>query len=254
MREDLTILIDKIDQLSTMVEEQGKQISALENSQNNGKPLYQKIDLLIEHNDRQLAKEREAEELKNDLLPIANQMIKLTIDELADIGSDFQIEDLLFLLKRLLRDTQLLVGLLDRLESSVELFDEIGVIGQQVFNQAVFQLDEMERKGYFAFAREGMNVFDRVVTEFSEEDVKALGDNIVTILTTVKNLTQPEIMELTNNALNAATETEITDEDISIFRLMKDLSDPQVRKGMARLINIVKALADQPVTKQKNTQ
>ena len=45
------------------------------------------------------------DELRRDLMPIANQMIKLTIDELAEIGSEFQAEDLLFLLKRLLRDT-----------------------------------------------------------------------------------------------------------------------------------------------------
>ena len=37
-------------------------------------------------------------------------------------------------------------------------------------------------------------IADRVVTEFTEEDVKALGDNVVTILNAVKEMTQPEVM------------------------------------------------------------
>ena len=37
-------------------------------------------------------------------------------------------------------------------------------------------------RGYFEFIKESQNVVDKVVTSFSKEDVKALGDNVVTIL------------------------------------------------------------------------
>jgi uncharacterized protein YjgD (DUF1641 family) len=53
-------------------------------------------------------------------------------------------------------------------------------------------------------------------------------------------------MSLTKNALEAFQDQDISDEDVSMWALMKDLSDPKVRKGMARLINMVKVLADQP--------
>jgi len=190
--------------------------------------------------------QEELNELKVDLIPVANHMIKLSIDELADIGNEFQAEDLLFLVKRLLRDTHLLVSLLDRLEAGVDLIEETQQIGQGVFNQAVITLDRLERSGYFNFAREGWKVVDRIVTEFSEEDIQALGENIVTIINTVKNLTQPEIMSLTNNALKAFQEEPVTDKDISMLALLRDLSDPQVRRGLARLLNLVKVIADQP--------
>jgi uncharacterized protein YjgD (DUF1641 family) len=104
----------------------------------------------------------------------------------------------------------------------------------------------MEREGYFNFARGSWRIVERIVNEFDEEDVNALGDNIVTILTTVKNLTQPEIMEMTNNALSAFQEEPLPEGDVSIFQLLRDLSDPQVRRGMSRLMNMVKVLADQP--------
>jgi len=100
----------------------------------------------------------------------------------------------------------------------------------------------MERQGYFGFAREGWRIMERIVTEFTEEDVRVLGDNIVTILTTVRNLTQPEIMALANNALRAIQEDITETEKVSTWALIRELGNPKVRRGMVRMINILKAL------------
>jgi len=247
---DLASLHEKIDLLTATVEEQRQRLEVLESSTNGH--LMAKLDYLVAQAKDQRRFQDEMEELKRDVVPIANHMIKLTIDELAEVGSEFQAEDLLFMLKRLLRDTRLIVDGLDRLESMAELFDETQLLSKQVFNQAVATLDRMERDGYFTFARGGWRIFERVITEFGEEDIDALGDNIVTILTTVRNLTQPEIMAMTNNALGALQTGALEDENPSLWALMRDLSDPKVRRGMARLLNMVKVLADQPSGPSKN--
>lgn len=208
--------------------------------------LHQKIDYLTEQLDEQRKRQREFDELKQDMIPIANHMMKLTIDELADIGSDFQAEDFIFLMKRLLRNTHSLIRLMDYLEAGVGLTEEISLLGTQMFNNLVETLDRLEHEGYFGFLNEGWNIVERIVTEFSEEDVKALGDNIVTILGTVRSMTQPEILNLANNAIGAIEATPVEEQDISTLGLLRELSDPQVRRGMARLLNIVKTLADEP--------
>lgn len=214
--------------------------------------LHEKVDRLTVLVEAQNKRQRAMEELGQDMLPIANHMIKLSIDELAEIGNDFQLEDLLFLLKRLLRNTHNLVEILDRMESLMGLSDEMNIIGKQVFHQAVEQLDRMEREGYFAFARGGWYIMERIVNEFNEEDVRALGDNIVTILTTVRNMTQPEVLSLANNAIGAISDGAPEGESLSAWALMRELSDPKVRKGLARMLNLVKALADQPPSTSKN--
>lgn len=243
---DMTQLHTKIDQLTAQVQAQQTQIELLVPKDNGYQQLDDKLDAVIAYVDEQHRRQAEMDEFKNDVLPIANHMVKLSIDELAEIGSDFQLEDMFFLVKRLLRDVNLLTDLLGRMEGAVELFDEVQVIGNQAFHQAVLELDRMEREGYFNFARSGYQVIQRIVEEFDEDDVSALGDNIVTILTTVKNLTQPEIMDLTNNALSAFNEEPVPDGNVSVFQLLREMSDPKVRRGMARLLNMVKVLADQP--------
>lgn len=203
--------------------------------------LHQKIDLIAEQLEAQQRRQLELQDLQHDLLPIMNHMIKLSIDELAEIGNEFELEDLLFLLKRVLRNTRLIRRLMDMVEGGAGLLDELEPIGMQAFSTTVATLDRMEREGYFAFAQEGWHIFERIVTEFSEEDVRALGDNIVTILTTVRNMTQPEILSLANDAISAINPQEEI-EDVSTLRLIRELGDPRVRRGMARLLNMVKAL------------
>jgi hypothetical protein len=71
------------------------------------------------------------------------------------------------------------------------------------------------------------------VSEFGEKDIDALGDNIVTILATVRNLTQPEIMAMTNNALGAL-QTDAAVDEVPSMCLCFVISRSKVRRGMAR--------------------
>ncbi len=214
--------------------------------------LHEKVDVLMGYMDEQRKRQQAMDELKDDLVPIANQMISLSIDELADIGSEFRGEDLLFLLKRVLRDTHLMIKALDQLEAIMGITDEVEILGKQVFNSMVEQLDVLERKGYFAFANQGMEMMERIVTEFDQEDVAALSDNIVTILKTVRNMTQPDIMALANQSVDALRTPPASDGPMSTWQLLKELSDPKVRIGMSRMLNLLKTMGDQPTTNSEN--
>ena len=252
MDSEMALLHQKIDLLTVTVEAQRQRLDMLETSPDGNALLLEKLNYLVQQAEAQSRSREEMNELKRDLLPIGNQMIKLTIDELAEIGSEFQAEDLLYLVKRLLRDTHLLTQMLDQLEAAAGLLDESSRIGKQVFNQSVAALDQMEQQGYFAFARGGWRVFERVVGEFSEEDLNALGDHIGMVLDLVKRLTQPEFLALADNALNALQTEPAGEGKVSLWALMRELSDPQTRKGMARMLEVVKVMADKPAATSAN--
>lgn len=219
--------------------------------------LHEKIDTLSEQvavltaqADIQQRRQQEFDELKADMIPIFNHMVKLSIDELAEIGYEFQVEDLAYLLKRVLRNTPLILTMFDRFEAIMGIADEAEQLGKQVFNYTILELDRLEREGYFGFAREGLTIFQKVVNEFSEEDVRALGDNIVTILTTLRKMTQPEIMALANNAVGAIQEDIPGSQKVSTWTLLRELGNPKVRRGMVRMINLLKALDEQSTLKE----
>ena len=95
--------------------------------------------------------------------------------------------------------------LLDQLESVTDLLETVGPLANEGFDKADRTCwTSWSSKGYFGFARGGMRIVDNVVTSFSEEDVDRLGDNVVLILNTVKEMTQPEIMSFVRNTLQVA--------------------------------------------------
>lgn len=243
MDNELARLNQKIDALTQVIQAQEKRLQELEGNGNGH--IHQKLDYLVDRMEEYWTRQEAMEELRNDLIPIANHMIKLSIDELAEIGSEFQVEDLLFLLKRLLRDTPLLVDLLNRVESMADLFDELQPIGNQAFSQAITALDHLERQGYFTFARASGRILERIVTEFGEEDVNALGDNIVLILNTIKEMTQPEIMNFVRNTLLIAEKEIEKPVDTSYIGLMRQMQDPAVRRGLALTMRVLHVVGSQ---------
>ena len=184
-------------------------------------------------------------ELVRDLTPIANQAFQLTIEQLEEIQEYIDLGDLLRLLKRLLRNGRNLDKMLDQLESLMDLADTMSPLADDMFGKAVDTLAEMEHKGYLAFARGGMQILDTVVTSFTEEDVRRLGDNIVLILNTVKDMTQPEIMNFVHNTLLVAEREVEKPVDTSLLGLLRQMNDPAVRRGLALTMRVLQVVGAQ---------
>jgi uncharacterized protein YjgD (DUF1641 family) len=110
---------------------------------------------------------------------------------------------------------------------------------------ATGKLGEAHERGYFAFAKGVGGIADRVVTSFTEEDVSALGDNIVLILNTVKDMTQPEIMGMLQRTIHTVQEQEEPSEPPSMIGLLKEMRDPDVRRGLGRLLAVLRSMGQE---------
>jgi uncharacterized protein YjgD (DUF1641 family) len=145
------------------------------------------------------------------------------------------------LLKKLLRNTRNISRLLTQLESAEGLFKDLQPLGKQMFDQLLDTLNELDQKGYFEFFRESVKIVDTIVTSFSVEDVQSLRDNITSILLTVKNMTQPEMLSTIDNALGFFRKMDITvEKDISYFQIMKELRNPEVKQGIVFMLEFLK--------------
>jgi uncharacterized protein YjgD (DUF1641 family) len=207
------------------------------------------LTLLLEEQ-RQM--QRPVEELVAEAGPLAKLAMSKATQKMAEMDGQFTLEMLAAFVQRLMLNLPRLNKLLDLLEAGTDLLDEAGHLSKPLMATATATVADLERRGYFAFAQEGQRVMERVVTEFSPEDVRALGDNIVTILTTVRNMTQPDIMALANNAVDSLHAPEPSLEDATPWALMREVNDPQVRKGLARLLRMVKSFAEQPNAVRNN--
>jgi uncharacterized protein YjgD (DUF1641 family) len=96
---------------------------------------------------------------------------------------------------------------------------------------------------------------DNVVTSFTPEDVKNLGDNVVTILNTLKNLTQPDMLQTINNTIGVYKQLDVQiPEKVSLFSLIKEINTPEMKRGLAFAITFLKNVANQPSVSAHTTE
>lgn len=212
--------------------------------------LNQKIDILTtqvayltEEARQQQRRRQEWDELKSDMTPIASDLFRISVQQLDEVESYVQFEDVLRLIKRLMRNTRNLEQMLDQMESLAALYQDLNPLSQDAFLTLMNRLDEMERKGYFTFLRGGMDILDQVVTSFGEDDVRQLGENVVLILQTVKEMTQPEIMHLLQNTASVMREEE-TAANISMLSILRQLNDPAVKRGLSKTLTVLRTVSE----------
>jgi hypothetical protein len=78
----------------------------------------------------------------------------------------------------------------------------------------------------------------------SRKDVNR-GDNVVLILNTVKDMTQPEIMSFVRNTLLVAEKEIEKPVDISYTGLLRQMRDPEVRRGLALTMRVLHVIGSQ---------
>ncbi|MHB1687777.1 MAG: helical membrane plugin domain-containing protein [Ignavibacteriaceae bacterium] len=214
------------------------------NIQNQIDSINQKLDIILEEIELQRKHRREMDDLKDDLTRIGKDLYQTTVVELEEMHDQINSGDILHFTKKLLRNITNLTKTFEQLENVRGFLQDAAPLTRHSFIDLMNKLDEFDRKGYFQFIKELGNVVDKVVTSFTIDDVKNLGDNVVTILNTVKNLTQPDMLHAINNAVSVYKKLDIEiSENVSFFSLIKEINTPEMKKGLAFGIKFLKSMA-----------
>jgi uncharacterized protein YjgD (DUF1641 family) len=206
--------------------------------------LSAQMDFIVEELQRQRETRERIAELTETLTPVTKQAMQMASDQLEEL--DLSSEELVSMLRTLARSLPQLEALLAQVGPLSELATQVTQLSGPGMAKLTEVLTVADDKGYFAFARQGGMIADRVVTEFTEEDVKALGDNVVTILNAVKEMTQPEVMGLVQRTAISVSDAEDTPmEPPSIFALLKSMRDPQTRRGLAKVMAMLHTVGEE---------
>ena len=181
-------------------------------------------------------------ELVADVMPLAQQSMTTLTSNLEEDA--FNFDDLASLGHALVRNANILESWLGPLRVMAALAEEIGPLMTPAVSSLNERLAELDERGYFSKIREAIGIVDNVVASFSDEDVKLLGDNIVLILQTVKQMTQPEIMGMLGRAAVTLQEEspDSSSKVPSARALLRQMRDPMVRRGMSRLLSTLRSI------------
>jgi uncharacterized protein YjgD (DUF1641 family) len=211
-----------------------------------------KLDSILECALSQKQRSERLDDLVADANIIAKDAFRSTVVELENQGVELNWEDIKYLVLKFAKNVDKFTWVMDTFDSMYDLMQDMGPVVREVIIDGIRKMAEMEKKGYFEFANELSRAMDTIVTHYSGEDVRLLADNIVTIMDTVKNMTQPEMLQSMNNAVNVFQKLEVNNiPEYSMWKAMRELRSPEMKKGIGFMITFLKNLSNENVVSLK---
>jgi hypothetical protein len=182
-------------------------------------------------------------ELKEDLTPLVNRSFKFLIQELQDVDSAFQLQDLFLLIKRMLRNIKNLSYTLDQLETVIDLVKTVEPLLKSTVPQMINRLDELEQNGVFRTYSAMLNVRAKIAKQYTPEDFEMMGDVFTSLLGVMKKLAKPEVLATLDRMADIPSCLDLDAcESIGPVGLIKASYSSDVKQGLGVVIGLTKAL------------
>lgn len=198
----------------------------------------------IEAQLRPLAKSaQELRELKQDLTPLGNRAFQLMIEGLQEVEAGFQLEDLMFLVKRLMRNVRNFSFMLRQMENVIEFVTDIEPLLKSAIPIVIRYLDEMERKGVFRIIRSTLDVRAKIADAYTPEDIDRIGDGLVALLGLTEKLSDPSIISFLHRATDMLSEMDLeSSKQAGPCTMASALFNREIREGLGVMIQLTKAM------------
>lgn len=217
---------------------------AKDNIQEQINEINRKLDIVLEEVLAQKETRQSIEDLTSDLTIVGNDVFKSTVTELDNAGVEIDGEAVKQLVLKLVRNVDTLNEMFEMMESVNDLAKDVSPILHQMGLDGIHMMNEFEQKGYFEFMKESMRIIDNIVEHFGVEDVKSLADNAVTILETIKTLTQPEMLKAINSGLVVYKSIDVRGvPEYSLFKAVREMNSKEMRRGIGFMITFLKNIA-----------
>ena len=187
---------------------------------------------------------RSISELREELAPRVNEAVKALIVELADIEADFQLEDLLFLIKKVLRNVRNLTYSIDQLKNIIDFVLIAEPLLKSTVPQLIYYMDDLEQRGVFTLLSSSMEMIKKTAETYTAEDLSQIGDGLVKLLGIFKKLTTPESLALLDKAAEIPSCVDLSRaKPAGAWGLLWAMGNPEVKNGLGILLELTKGLS-----------
>ena len=187
---------------------------------------------------------RSISELREELAPRVNEAVKALIVELADIEADFQLEDLLFLIKKVLRNVRNLTYSIDQLKNIIDFVLIAEPLLKSTVPQMIYYMDDLEQRGVFTLLSSSMEMIKKTAESYTAEDLSQIGDGLVKLLGIFKKLTTPESLALLDKAAEVPSCVDLSRaKPTGAWGLLWAMGNPEVKNGLGILLELTKGLS-----------
>jgi uncharacterized protein YjgD (DUF1641 family) len=187
---------------------------------------------------------RSISELREELAPRVNEAVKALIVELADIEADFQLEDLLYFIKKVLRNLRNLTYSIDQLKNIIDFVLIAEPLLKSTVPQMIYYMDDLEQRGVFTLLSSSMEMIKKTAETYTAEDLSQIGNGLVKLLGIFKKLTTPESLALLDKAAEVPSCVDLSRaKPAGAWGLLWAMGNPEVKNGLGILLELTKGLS-----------
>jgi uncharacterized protein YjgD (DUF1641 family) len=209
-----------------------------------------KEDLLLERLDRMegqlqtLVKAQQGlAELKADVAPLVNSTVRLLIDELGVVESGFQLEDVFTLVKQAMRNLRKFTQAMEMMENLFELWDCLEPMMKSAVPQLINYMDNLERKGVLRTYAAMLEVRAKVAAHYDPEEIGDMGDAFVLLLSMLKKLSDPQMIDFMNRVLELPLEINLKEaKPLGLLGMLGVMGSKEAKQGLGVAMELTKAL------------
>jgi len=187
-------------------------------------------------------------DLGRDLSLLMGPSVNLMTEELAEVETGFQLEDSFRLLKQLLLNMKNLAWSLEQLENAIDWWHDLEPLLKIAVPHIIDKLDDLEQKGIFRINAAILNMYAKIASAYTTEDVEVIGDGFVRMHGIVKKFADPVVIQSFEAVFDtyAKLASVYTPEDIEVIGdgfvrmhgIVKKFADPKVIDFLDRLTDV----------------
>ena len=182
-------------------------------------------------------------ELRDDLIPLSAQALRLLINELEDIESGFQLEDLLDMFKTLMRSVKTITFSLQQMGNIVDFVTTIEPLLRSSVPQIINYLDDLEQRGVLRMFTAMLDVRAKIASAYTAEDIDKIGDGAVALLGLAKKLSDPQAIAFLEKVAEMPGHVDLSQsKDVGPFGLISAASSKEVKQGLGVMMELTKAM------------
>jgi uncharacterized protein YjgD (DUF1641 family) len=165
------------------------------------------------------------------------------INELEDIESGFQLEDLLDMIKTLMRSVKTITFSLQQMQNIVDFVTTIEPLLRSSVPQMINYLDDLEQRGVLRMFTAMLDVRAKIAAAYSAEDIDKIGDGAVVLLGLAKKLSDPQAIAFLEKVAEMPGHVDLSQsKDVGPFGLISAASSKEVKQGLGVMMELTKAM------------
>jgi len=182
-------------------------------------------------------------DLSRDVSLLSYPTVRLLTEELGEVETGFQLEDIFFLLKRLLLNLRNLAWGLEQLENLVDWWRDLEPIMKIAVPHLVDKLEDLDQKGIFKGYQAMLQGYAKIAQRYSPEDIDVIAEGIVRMHGVARKFSEPGFIDFMEKLMDVPGQVRLEEaRACGPLGLMWRMRHRECRQGLGVMLELTKAL------------